>query len=391
MSWMVPYESLDPEQIRFLDYISSKKQRDHIWLKGFAGTGKTVLLVHTAFQLIKDNPSKTICTVLFTHSLINMIRTGISDINAGLEIPLNMRITTYYQFKQTPRKYHFIIVDEVQDLPADILTLLKENCENLIVAGDSDQSIYTGRVKADSILQCVNENAKSLDIIYRITRPVYELIKVIFPEKKIFNAKIARLPNNQIGLIQADNKYQEVQYIWEQAKLYSKPGQPSAILLPRHDMICDFANLVLEIEGKRAWEVTLNQYGNNDYSRLNRHFDVHNLPIRYLGNGNDGGNLQDAENQELTFLLTYHSCKGLDFKSVFLPFLNVDFPLDIDDSKDKTLFYVAITRCKKELFMSYSGNPTDAVDLIANSIPNYVKLITDIDLSEPEDDAIDFF
>ena len=55
--------------------------------------------------------------------------------------------------------------------------------------------------------------------------------------------------------------------------------------------------------------------------------------------------------------MTYHSSKGLDFDNVFLPMLdegNMWFPPDkYSNDKLKKLFMVAMTRSKKNLYLSY--------------------------------------
>ncbi|MFT4757459.1 MAG: superfamily I DNA/RNA helicase, partial [Vicingaceae bacterium] len=54
-----------------------------------------------------------------------------------------------------------------------------------------------------------------------------------------------------------------------------------------------------------------------------------------------------------SILMTYHSAKGLDFDNVFLPFLSDDTSISRRDAE--TLFMVAITRSKMNLFITYSG------------------------------------
>lgn len=58
--------------------------------------------------------------------------------------------------------------------------------------------------------------------------------------------------------------------------------------------------------------------------------------------------------------MTYHSAKGLDFDNVFLPFLNNSFYLH--PSKAETLFMVAMTRSRKNLYLTYFGYTHRLVD-----------------------------
>ena len=73
---------------------------------------------------------------------------------------------------------------------------------------------------------------------------------------------------------------------------------------------------------------------------------------RTLGSG--FGSLAESDERPLVYIMTYHSAKGLDFETVFLPQLNegIDFwPKDAE--LDKKLFFVATTRSRRNLFMSY--------------------------------------
>jgi superfamily I DNA/RNA helicase len=62
--------------------------------------------------------------------------------------------------------------------------------------------------------------------------------------------------------------------------------------------------------------------------------------------------------------MTYHSSKGLDFSNVFLPFLSWD--LYIDRYKPDTLLMVAMTRSKKNLCLSYTGNIHNKIELLCS-------------------------
>lgn len=69
------------------------------------------------------------------------------------------------------------------------------------------------------------------------------------------------------------------------------------------------------------------------------------------------------------FYGTYHSAKGLEFDTVFLPYLSVEqlpHPPDVETfgpedaaARDARLLYVAVTRARSALVMSYSGRMTE--------------------------------
>ena len=83
------------------------------------------------------------------------------------------------------------------------------------------------------------------------------------------------------------------------------------------------------------------------------------MPLVYLGNG--FGSLETSERQPKVFLMTLHSAKGLDFETVFLPRMGRGAPLaesrDADKHVDRQrrLLFVALTRSRRDLFVSFSG------------------------------------
>ncbi|HRY62777.1 MAG TPA: 3'-5' exonuclease [Candidatus Paceibacterota bacterium] len=74
--------------------------------------------------------------------------------------------------------------------------------------------------------------------------------------------------------------------------------------------------------------------------------------------------IMDKQNREGVRLMTVHSAKGLEFEYVFVTGLEQDlFPHrgwgDMEDSdieEERRLFYVAITRAKEKLFISYAAS-----------------------------------
>jgi hypothetical protein len=64
----------------------------------------------------------------------------------------------------------------------------------------------------------------------------------------------------------------------------------------------------------------------------------------------------------------YHAAKGLEFDAVIMPYLNDDtvpwpdvvaaFAREEADAREARLLYVALTRARSELLMTYSGNLT---------------------------------
>jgi superfamily I DNA/RNA helicase len=63
----------------------------------------------------------------------------------------------------------------------------------------------------------------------------------------------------------------------------------------------------------------------------------------------------------MVYLMTYHSSKGLDFANVFLPHLTAGMSLNAmkgsTDLEERRLFFVAATRARERLYLSYHDEP----------------------------------
>jgi len=195
-------------------------------------------------------------------------------------------------------------------------------------------------------------------------------------------------------------------------------NESSAILIPNHDDIISFVNKVLSINNKPIWvlkekiafylsispseelkaksvtnkkvvkrrnsslylgyyfsepivqndlkklessgiacELVRESWG-PDYDAMNNHLRQQGIKLQFIGS--DYGALLDAERNKEAVLMTYHSSKGLDFDNVFLPFQNAQFYLP--PSKAETLFMVAMTRSRKNLYLTYFGYTHDLID-----------------------------
>jgi hypothetical protein len=345
MAWMIKYDKLDDDQKDFVD--NEIKNKGNIWIKGFAGSGKSVMLIHALRKKIKSDPNANVCVIVYTHSLIDMFKTGISE----LGMP-SVPVITYHQFMRENENYDYIFCDEVQDLPTDVLTQMKHRSQHVYVAGDSNQSIYENTVTPSEIGNIINARPFVLTRIYRLTRSIMNAVSNLIPNMDIFGSRRDMTKKDvSVRLGKGYDKNDEVKYIWAQSSNASAEGYSAAILLPKHELIFDFANRVLKMQGKTIWAMQLNNFGKPDYNSLNSHLRQQGLKLEYVGNGY--GSFQNAEHNRNTILMTYHSAKGMDFDNVFLPYLSHDTIISRGD--EETLFMVAITRSKMNLFITYSG------------------------------------
>ena len=360
MAWMIREDQLDTDQREFVN-IESKKA-GNIWVKGFAGSGKSVLLIHSLKNIIQKEPNAKVAVVVYTHSLIDMFKTGMQELNLPSSIP----VMTYIEFvDKNSQNFDYIFCDEVQDLPSRVLYAMNNRARKVIVAGDSNQSIYDKDprwnepvVNPNQVGDIINARAFQLNVIHRMTRSIISAVQKILPSMNIWGAKRDLTKQDvNIRLCEASSEQEEVKYIYQEALKGSNVGDSSVILFPKNELIIKFANLVLSANGKQQWNETKNQWGRPDYGSLNRHFKTNGIKLQFIGSGY--GALKDAERNKEAILMTYHSSKGLDFDNVFLPFLNTHFSIR---SNAATLFMVAMTRSRKNLYLTYFGYTHDLVD-----------------------------
>jgi hypothetical protein len=168
----------------------------------------------------------------------------------------------------------------------------------------------------------------------------------IFSAKRDMNKR-----TTQIRLCTATSMSDEVKYIMREAKKAVDVGDTAAILIPSHGSILSFVQTALTVLGKPRWNEQLNNYGKVNYNALNQYLTSQNVKMQYVGNGYGSF----TENSGKICLMTYHSSKGLDFDNVFMPGLNQSLYINSSELLSRTLFMVAMTRSRNNLYLSHSG------------------------------------
>ncbi|HBJ76500.1 MAG TPA: hypothetical protein DDY68_01205 [Porphyromonadaceae bacterium] len=352
MSWIVPENKLDDQQRNFIENVDI--DRANMWIKGFPGSGKSVLLAYTIKRIRRKHPDAKILVVVFTHSLIKMFQAAFA------EMGVVANIVTYYAFMKETEHYDYILSDEVQDMTSRVLDSMRKRGSHVVVAGDENQSIYDSDPKYDEptvstsdIRNLLGANEYELGIIHRLSSSIINAVQRFLPNMNVFSAKRdLSKQSTQIRLCEAKSKEEEVRYIFREAKKAINVGQTVAILIPTHDTLCDFIQNIIESEGKSRWSVSKNSYGKVDYRMLNEYLSQRNIPVQYIGSG--CGSF--SENSRMISVMTYHSSKGLDFDNVFIPGLDSALFVSRNETLSKTLFMVAMTRSRNNLYLTYTGS-----------------------------------
>ncbi|MCM1311588.1 MAG: UvrD-helicase domain-containing protein [Bacteroides sp.] len=362
-----PINRLDPQQQAFLDKVSafvnnySTSFRNQ-WIQGFAGSGKSVLLAYAAKTILAKNPDSSILVVVFTKSLVEMFKADFKELGLDSKVTID----TYYGFMKGSSNYDYILCDEVQDLIPRVICEMNARGSNIIVAGDSNQSIYDSdprwreaTVTPSQIGRLINGEPYELGIIHRLSRSIIDAVQRFLPRMNIFSSKRDMTKDDtQIRLCTAPSEAKEVKYIMEQATKAVNVGDSTAVLIPTAQKIIKFVNQALSDAGKPEWVETTNNWGRIDFGAMNSHLRRNGIKMQYIGNGYGSFD----ENDHRIIIMTFHSAKSLDFENVFIPYANASMYISPNDSLAKTLFMVAMTRTRKNLYITYNGCPSDYLD-----------------------------
>lgn len=389
--WMVSADELDSEQRNFI--FNKINEGRNQWISGFPGSGKSVLLIHTLATIKENEPDASVLIIHFTHSLKQMYIAGINELKLNqkkLKFATSLEYEKYCNEQKSngilPYRFDYILCDEVQDLTETVLRLMKENSGRLYIAGDPNQSIFernpqTGEKTIDvkRIEEVTGTSEFSLSTIHRLTKSIIGLISSLVPELNILKAK-----NNakkvdvtpRFGIF--SDMAEEVKYVVENALDTIKIGQTAVIILPTHNDIQLFCRIYSKLNEMDPWDMVENRYGKPDYQSFNLYYCKEKL--HYIGGGY--GNLWQANKNGKVVLMTYHSAKGLDFDTVFLPFLDINAKFH-----NEAIFMVGMSRAKNTLTLTCTDSLHPFLDKIKDGCHDISDSIAD---SNNELDEFDF-
>lgn len=333
--WMIKESELDENQRSVLNAVVDKS----CIVSGCAGSGKSILALVKA-QRIQKERGNDYQIVVFTKALCRYMNSG------RKQLGLNKTFTYHWDWKNRLHcpKSDYIIVDEIQDFTTDeIREFIQATRKQFFFYGDTAQSIYEGlkdTIDVDDIRFSINEarNAKYWELYnnYRLPVPVARLSQYIGVDLPPFVASTYKSPEKEVPHIIEYDSYTEqleaIHRIIEDQNLTDV-----AILLPHNNNVLFAYNHLRNMGGNYE----LRYKDNEDYKQSQ---DTLNF---------------DSSNPKI---MTYHSAKGLQFETVFLPFLE-----DYEEEQRKAL-YVAVTRTYKNLYLMWSDYEPDFLSDIPNDL-----------------------
>jgi superfamily I DNA/RNA helicase len=356
MTWIPSRANFDNYQEKILSDIVTNTG-DSWWLQGYPGTGKTMLLIHLIAEYI--DAGWDCAFVTFTHALKKLGIEALKEL--GLK-PDQLHIETVDKLNALKRKYDIIFVDEVQDLTVQQISKLRGLADRFVYAGDLNQSIYLQAAPTDKIKVALGRpKIVELTDLYRMPEPVFMAANIIYQEALIKKgAQVTTNVTSSINLVAAETEASEVAWVYQQAKNESRNQMPSAILFGKHQDLQKFVDTLLEQLGEQTAPKVIGR----DYELLNEYLKKLKIPMMYYG-GAQGGNLANASSTKKILLMTMHSAKGLEFGSVFTPFMNqgnslCPYPSLLNkEIWQRRFLFMAITRTKLNFYATYSKTLND--------------------------------
>lgn len=349
--WMIIESELDEDQIKVLMATNDKS----CLVSGCAGSGKSVLALIKA-QRIQKEKGDNYQIIVFTKALCNYM-------NAGRET-LGLHKDFYYHWHWRKRlncpSADYVIVDEIQDFSREeILEFIKSTKKNFFFFGDTAQSIYEGLkdtmpVNGINRLFSYDKEPKNFSLYrnYRLPIPVARIAQYVGIDLETYDERTYKSKETSIPkFIRYNDLNAQIKAI---ASIIQRGGLTDVgILLPHNEDVRRISDM-------------LNSYDINHEVKYTDKEDWHNSV--------DSLNFSTTNPK----VMTYHSAKGLQFETVFLPAIS---PLSDDDNKriaDQKALYVAMTRTYRYLYIMYSG----VLPTPLNTVPSSLYSTTETDIVE---------
>jgi len=372
MKWMVSINDLDAVQMRTIENIIDNQDENH-WVKGFAGSGKTIVLTHVLERLATAKSPVKVCFATFTHALKDLVESGLSD-NAKSKID----ISTFHGLGKLRNDYDLIVADEMQDIPSRVLPTLAKKSDVLIVAADLDQSIYRSACSVSELNSAVKPAKEhQLREIHRINENVFDIALSVYSDAKVVSQTTVRQDDEQARIYEGASQRDEFVTMYEEAVRVSAKESPSAILLPSKALMDKFISTIATANSYTGAPPSVKdgerpEMGEeaDPFKEVNAYLKKNKSPLQVFGSGS--GSLYDSDKKKMVYIMTYHSVKGLDFANVFLPNLTDEVSLQpmkgASDEEERRIFFVAVTRARERLYLSYHDEPHRFISDISDDL-----------------------
>jgi len=323
--WMIKESELDEDQIKVLMATLDKS----CIVSGCAGSGKSVLALIKA-QRIQKERGDDYKIIVYTKALCRYMNSGREELGLHNEFLYHW----IWKNRQNCSSADYIIVDEIQDFSEEeIMEFVNATRKHFFFFGDTAQSIYEGLkttmpVEDIGYLFPRGDKPKGFELFrnYRLPKPVARFVQSVgvdLPpyEEGTYKSKETEIPY----ILEYDSVKDQIKAI--QSIVKRRELTDVAILVPHNEMVKTVGDHLKELGVNFEQKYQDKEDWHNNKETLN--FSTTNIKV-----------------------MTYHSAKGLQFETVFLPMIE-DF--NDDGGSHRKALYVAMTRTYRNLYIMYSG------------------------------------
>ncbi|HEU4677406.1 MAG TPA: UvrD-helicase domain-containing protein [Candidatus Paceibacterota bacterium] len=274
---------------------------------GMGGADEAEYVAGTAKELIKNGANPSDIAVLFRTNFQSRV---LEEAFIAYEVPYQMLGTKFFERKEVKDVLSYLRYAMNPDSTADLARIINTPARGI------------GKV---TVLKVVEGKAETLP---RATREKVEAFEKIIEDIRAYAAE--HPVHETIAFIMRHSGIEES---------YKKDGEEGQERLENVREVVSLGTKYAELPPEEAVEALLED------SAL----------------GSDQDELKEREEFDAVRLMTIHAAKGLEFAYVFITGLEEGlFPherLDaegVDEEEERRLFYVALTRAKKKVFLSYA-------------------------------------
>ena len=317
----VEQKSMDDDQLELIGDTFDKS----MLIAGCAGSGKSVIAMHKAQQIMDEGGD--VILIAYTKSLNRYM-------SQSKENALMNRFYYHWQWQNCGMpSADYVIVDEIQDFDEkEIKQFIAAAKKCFFFFGDTAQSIYNGfgkkTMSIDEISKLTGVSVSYLYNNYRLPKPVARITQDYLgldeEKDKVIKFSDAIYQSKENALPVFVKCYSKAEQIEKMKEIIGKHGYRNVgILVPENEMVYE---MMKDFTSKDfVCEFKYNMGLNEDSYKDTLNFQT-----------------------ETPKLLTYHSAKGLQFETVFLPFYK-----GAKSTEERKALYVAMTRTYRNLYVLY--------------------------------------
>ena len=333
IAWLITHHNVKPESIVLMTFSRNAAQQmlqriEHligpskVWAGTFHGLARSLLATYD---------STSLGALYFVDELIGM----------------GTRWLTKPKGRAWVGKLRYIVVDEFQDINAAQWKMVERMLHpgaRLLVVGDDAQNIYTWRGSDVKFILDLEKKVPGLvDDQLRIN---YRSSETIIAAANAVMKYIPTLPwkKSMLGSGHVRGTKPDIRFFWRMS------DETRWVIQTIRDIQKRNPNVTMAILSRT----------NLDLFRFEEEVLTEGIPYRLRDCGKEE---DDSQESNCVDLVTLHASKGLEWDVVFVIHCNDEvFPSSKrkeDIICERRLFYVAITRARKHLFMSYNRNERD--------------------------------